>query len=231
MKKQYKYLFWDIDDTLVDFKSSEKVAVKMCFQQFGVVLTDEEVALYSQINQNYWELLVQGGIEKSIMLIRRFEDFVQQLSLDGIDCQAMNLLYQVKLGEYAVMMEDGYDVCAQLSHSKKQYAVTNGTAIAQNKKLQITGLGALFDDIFISDVVGYEKPDVRFFQHAFSKIPDFNPAEAIIIGDSLSSDMTGANNADIDCCWFNPKGKVNEDSSIRIDYEIKGLREFLGIVG
>lgn len=231
MKKQYKYLFWDIDDTLIDFKSSEKAALKMCFQHFGVVLTDEDVAVYSQINHNYWELLVQGGIEKSTMLTRRFEDFVQRLSLDGIDCQAMNALYQVKLGDYAVMMADGYDVCAQLSHSNKQYAVTNGTAVAQNKKLQITGLGALFDDIFISDVVGCEKPDVRFFQHAFSKIPEFNPEEALLIGDSLSSDMTGANNAGIHCCWFNPKGKTNPHSSIQIDYEIKRLRELFEIVG
>lgn len=230
MKKYYKYLLWDIDDTLIDFKSSEKMALKECFNVFGVILTDEDVEIYSKINHHYWELLAKGKIKKSALLIRRFEDFAKQLSFNEIDCAAINNLYQDKLGEYAVMVEDAYEVCAQLKSSKKQYAVTNGTAVAQNKKLDNTGLRELFDEIFISDEVGYEKPDARFFQHVFSKISGFKLEEAILIGDSLSSDMTGANRAGIDCCWFNPKGTVNENASIQINYEIKKLRELLEIV-
>ncbi len=230
MKKNYKNLLWDIDDTLIDFKSSERVALKMCFKQFGVVLTDEDVQTYSEINHNYWELLVQGKIEKSTMLVRRFEDFTRQLSLDKIDCKEMNNLYQVALGENAVMTDGAYAICEHLKKSKKQYAVTNGTVVAQNKKLRKTGLGELFDGVFISDEIGYEKPDLRFFQHVFNNISNINLEEVIIIGDSLSSDMTGANNARIDCCWFNPRGNVNENKSIHINYEIKELKELLEIV-
>ncbi len=230
MRKHYKYLLWDIDDTLIDFKSSEKTALKVCFKQFGVDLTDEDIKIYSEINHNYWELLAQEKIEKSTMLIRRFEDFIQQLSLNKIDCEAMNNLYQVALGDYAIMIEDAHEVCSQFRKTKKQYAVTNGTAVAQNKKLHKTGLVELFDGIFISDEVGYEKPDVRFFQYAFNKIAGFKHEEAIIIGDSLSSDMVGANNAGIDCCWFNPKGNINENTYIQIDYEIKELKEIFEIV-
>lgn len=230
MKKNYKYLLWDIDDTLIDFKSSEKTALKKCFKIFEIVLTDEDVEIYSEINRNYWELLAQGKIEKATMLNRRFEDFAQYLSLDDINCETINNLYQDKLGDYAVMIDDAYEVCAQLKNSKKQYAVTNGTVVAQNKKLDKTGLRELFDEIFISDEVGYEKPDVRFFQYAFDKISGFNLEEAIMIGDSLSSDMIGANHAGIDCCWFNPKGNSNESASIQINYEIKKLRELLEFV-
>ncbi len=230
MKKKYKYLLWDIDDTLIDFKRSEKTALQVCFKKFGVVLTDEDIKIYSEINRNYWELLAQGKIEKSIMLNRRFEDFIQQLSLNKIDCEAINSLYQVALGDYAIMIDDAHEVCSQLKKTKKQYAVTNGTAVAQNKKLHNTGLVELFDGIFISDEVGYEKPDIRFFQYAFNKIADFKHEEAIIIGDSLSSDMVGANNAGIDCCWFNPKGNVNANTSIQINYEIKELKELFEIV-
>lgn len=230
MKKHYEYLLWDIDDTLIDFKSSEKVAIKMCFKHFGVVLSDEDVEIYSQINHNYWELLAQGKVEKSIMLVRRFEDFIEQLSLGEIDCEAMNKLYQVKLGDYAVMNEDAFEICTQLKKIAKQFAVTNGTVVAQNKKLSNTGLGELFDAVFISDEVGYEKPDVRFFEFAFDKISDFKREEALLIGDSLLSDMLGANNAGIDCCWFNPKGNINENADIKINYEIKKLKELLEIV-
>ncbi len=230
MKKHYKYVLWDIDDTLIDFKSSERMALKKCFKQFGIVLGDEDVEIYSEINRHYWELLIHGKIEKATMLNRRFEDFTQQLSLDIIDCEEVNNLFQVALGDYAVMVKDAYDVCEHLKKSKKQYAVTNGTAVAQNKKLHNTGLGELFDGIFISDEVGYEKPDARFFQFVFSEISNFKHEDAIMIGDSISSDMVGANNAGIDCCWFNPNGNVNINSSVQINYEIVKLKDLLDIV-
>ncbi|MFI3164215.1 MAG: YjjG family noncanonical pyrimidine nucleotidase [Bacillota bacterium] len=230
MKKHYKYLLWDIDDTLIDFKSSEKVALKKCFEHFGVILTDEDVEIYSEINHNYWELLAQGGIEKSIMLNRRFEDFIQIMSFSDVDYKSINDMYQDMLGDYAVMFDGAYEVCSEFKKSKKQYAITNGTIVAQNKKLHNTGLKYLFDNIFISDEIGYEKPDVRFFQFAFNSIPGFEAKEALIIGDTLSSDMVGANNAGIDCCWFNPKGNINENTSIKINYEIKKLEEVLEII-
>ncbi len=230
MKKHYKFLLWDIDDTLIDFKTSEKTALQKCFKEFGVILTDEDIAIYTQINHNYWELLAQGKIEKNIMLKRRFEDFVQQLSLDKIDCEEMNKLYQIALGDCAVMIDDAIEICSYFKKSKKQYAVTNGTSVAQNKKLNKTGLVEFFDGVFISDQVGYEKPDIRFFQHAFAEIDDFKLEEAIIIGDSLSSDMLGANNVGVDCCWFNPKAVVNKNTSIHIDYEIKKLKELFEII-
>ncbi len=230
MKKHYKYLLWDIDDTLIDFKSSERMALKTCFERFGVVLSDEDVGIYSEINRNYWELLAHGKIEKATLLNRRFEDFTRQLSLDKIDCEEVNNLFQVALGDNAVMFNDAYDVCAYLKKSKRQYAVTNGTAVAQNKKLHKTGLDKLFNGVFISDEVGWQKPDARYFQFVFSEILDFKHEEAIIIGDSISSDMAGANNVGIDCCWFNPNGNVNDNTSIQINYEIKRLKDVLEIV-
>lgn len=230
MKKDYKYLLWDVDDTLIDFKSSERVALKMCFEQFGVVLTDEDVKIYSEINHNYWELLAQGKIEKTVMLNRRFKDFAECLALGEIDYESINDMYQDRLGDYAVMIDGAYELCLRLKTSKKQYAVTNGTIVAQNKKLKKTGLQDLFDGVFISDKIGYEKPDARFFQFVFDNISGFEPKKALIIGDSLSSDMLGANNAGIDCCWFNPKGIVNKNESIQINYEIKNLQELLDII-
>ncbi|WP_249029534.1 YjjG family noncanonical pyrimidine nucleotidase [Tannockella kyphosi] len=230
MKKNYKYILWDIDDTLIDFKSSEKQAIKSCFKDFGVTLTDEDIEIYSNINHNYWELLAKQKIEKETMLNQRFEDFIQYLSLENLDCKTINTLYQERLGDYAILFKDAFELCTKFKSNKKQYAVTNGTVIAQNKKLNKTGLRELLDEVFISDEVGYQKPDIRFFQHVFHEIPDFNPEKAIMIGDSLSSDMLGANNAKIDCCWFNPNGNLNKDKAIQINYEIKELKELLKII-
>lgn len=230
MKKHYKYLLWDIDDTLVDFKISEKIALKECFKQVSVDLSDEDILVYSKINHDYWKLLEQGKIEKSIMLNQRFEDFSKYLSLESIDSQAINKMFQIMIGDYAVMIDGAYEICVNFKEIKKQYALTNGTAIAQNRKLKNTGLIEIFDDVFISDEVGYDKPNIRFYEHVFDKIPEFKKEEALVIGDSLSSDILGANNAGIDCCWFNPKGAINENPDIKMNYEIKALNELLEII-
>lgn len=230
MKKVYKYLLWDIDDTLIDFKASEKVALRKCFDAHGVDLTDEDITVYSRINQEYWKLLEHGKVEKTSMLVRRFDDFIKYLSIDGVEGRVINEAYQVGVGDYAVMYHGAYEICEQLRVTKKQYAITNGTAVAQERKLEHTGLGKIFEEVFISDLVGYQKPDVRFFEYVMQQIPDFKVDEALVIGDSLSSDMKGANNAGLDCCWFNPNGMENTDGSLRIDYEIKSLEEIFRVI-
>lgn len=231
MKKEYKLILWDIDDTLLDFGASEKVALEKCFHGHGISLTPEDVAVYSKINRDYWALLEQKKIEKTTMLCRRFDDFINYLSVDSVDGDTINKKFQVAVGDYAVFREGALELCQKWQGVKKQYAITNGTVIAQTRKLKHTGLDQIFDDVFISDLVGYQKPDKKFFDYVQAHIPDFRAEDALVIGDSLSSDMRGANNAGIDCCWVNPKGTVNTDASIRIDYEIKSLGELLEIIG
>ena len=111
----------------------------------------------------------------------------------------------------------------------KQYAVTNGTKIAQDRKLSKSGLIDLFDDIFISEVVGVEKPGIGFFEKVWERIGTYEKDEVMIIGDSLTSDIRGGNNASILCCWYNPKGAVN-DKGVHIDYEIDNLQKVLEIL-
>lgn len=230
MKKDYKFILWDIDDTLVDFKASEKVALKKCFEAQNVSLSDEDIEVYSKINYDYWKLLEKGEIEKSIMLNKRFDDFIKYLSVEDIDSSTINKNYQLCLGDYTVMYENAFEICSSLKGVKKQYAITNGTALAQQRKLKNTGLDKIFDDIFISDLIGYQKPDVRFFEYVAQKIPNFNPKQALVIGDSLTGDIKGANNAGIDCCWANLKSESNCDESLKVNFEIKTLKEVLDII-
>ncbi len=229
MGKRYKFVLWDIDDTLVDFKASESVALHSCFGEFGVDLTDEDIAVYSKINHDYWKLLEQGKVVKSEMLVQRFTDFIAYINQPHVDGAVMNENYQLALGDHVVMFEDGLEICRELKGQKKQYAVTNGTIVAQQKKLRNTGLIDIFDGVFISDEVGYQKPDIRFFDHCFLNIPDFKKEEAIIIGDSPTSDMKGGNLADLDCCWFNPR-QVERPQDLKLDYEITRLSELREIL-
>lgn len=225
-----KTLLWDIDGTLLNFEKAEKYAIGKCFEIFGIgECTDEMISEYSKINKSYWERLERGEITKPQVLRGRFEEFFKSENIDFNRIDDFNGEYQVRLGDKIFFCDNAYELVKNLKGRVRQYAVTNGTYLAQSRKLAQSGLGEIFDDVFISDKVGYEKPSIEFFDAVREKIGDFDKNEVMIIGDSLSSDMKGGNNAGILCCWYNPDGAENKNG-IHIDYEIKNLNEILKII-
>ena len=125
--------------------------------------------------------------------------------------------------------DNGYELIKELKGQVKQYAVTNGSFNVQSRKLAKSGLKELFEDCFISDQIGVEKPNVEFFDHVKAAIGDVTETEILIVGDSLTSDIKGGNNAGILCCWYNPQKKENT-KGLHIDYEIQDLREVRNIL-
>ena len=225
-----KAILWDIDGTILDFIRAEHAAIKKCFEVFQLGdCTDEMIARYSKINKGYWEKLERKEITKPELLVCRFRDFFARENIITDCAEKFNKEYQVRLGDTICFCDNSYELLKSLKGRVKQYAVTNGTKIAQDKKLSKSGLVDVFDDIFISEEVGYEKPDVRFFEHVWAKIGAYRPDEVMIVGDSLTSDMKGGNNAGIVCCWYNPK-KVPNTKNLKIDYEIENLNEIKALI-
>lgn len=218
-----KVILWDIDGTLLDFLAAEKAAIRACFSKFGLgECTDEMLGRYSKINRSYWEKLERGEMSKAEILVNRFRDF---FALEGIDThceEEFNSDYQLALGDTICFRDNGYELVKKLQGSYLQYVVTNGTFVAQEKKLKKSGIGELMKDAFISDHIGYEKPSIEFFEHVFEKIGHYEKNEILIVGDSLTSDMKGGNNAGILCCWYNPNHMENT-MDISVDYEIDHL--------
>ena len=140
----------------------------------------------------------------------RFTEFFETEGIDTSIASSFNKEYQNRLGETIVFCDDSYELIKEFKKEYKQYGVTNGTKIAQDKKLSKSGLIHLFDDVFISEVVGIEKPGKGFFDFVFQTIGNYELDEILIVGDSLTSDMQGGNNAGIKCCWYNPKGLENQ---------------------
>ena len=225
-----KAILWDIDGTILDFIRAEHAAIKKCFEVFQLgECTDEMIARYSMINNGYWEKLERKEITKPELLVGRFKDFFAGENIITDCAKEFNKEYQVRLGDTICFCDNSYELLKSLKGRVKQYAVTNGTKIAHDKKLSKSGLIDVFDDIFISEEVGYEKPDVRFFEHVWAKIGAYRPDEVMIVGDSLTSDMKGGNNAGIVCCWYNPK-KVPNTKNLKIDYEIENLNEIKALI-
>lgn len=218
-----KVILWDIDGTLLSFKLAEKAAIRACFEKFGLgELTDEMLAEYSAINASYWKRLELGELTKAQVLRGRFEEFFTVYGLDTSCVDEFNAEYQVRLGETVVFNDNGKELVQRLRGKVKQYAVTNGTLVAQRGKLKNSGLDQLLDDVFISDVVGVEKPGKGFFDTVFAAIGDYEADEVLIVGDSLTSDIQGGNNAGILCGWYNPGGEPVPEG-LRIDYDIRDL--------
>lgn len=227
---RFDILLWDVDGTLLDFIAAEKAAVQTLFREFGLgECTDEMVERYSRINKEYWERLERGELSKPEILVRRFADFFASEGLDASKAPEFNEQYQVRLGDTVVFCDDSYELLSSLRGRVKQYAVSNGTVVAQTRKLRRSGFDRLLDGVFLSEELGYEKPATEFFDRVFAAIGDPDRERVLIVGDSLTSDITGGNRAGIRTCWYNPKGEPNLTAA-HADYEIRDLHGILDII-
>ena len=223
-------ILWDVDGTLLDFRAAEREAIRACFLSRGLgTCTDEMARRYSAINVRYWERMELGEITKRQVLTGRFEEFFAGEGIFGADVDGFNEEYQLRLGDTIVYIDDSFALLTSLRGRVRQYAVTNGTVAAQEKKLRRSGFDTLFDGIFISDQIGVEKPGREFFEKVFEQIAPVDPSETMIVGDSLTSDMRGGENAGIVTCWYNPSGAPNK-RGVRIDHEIRSLWEIPPLV-
>lgn len=228
----YKVILWDIDGTILDFKAAEKNAIKTCFELFGIgECTDEMISRYSLINDKYWKKLERGEMSKPDILRGRFAEFFASEGIDFSQIDEFNSEYQVRLGDRVFFFDNAYEIVKSLHGKVKQYAVTNGTYIAQSRKLKNSGLDELFDGTFISDLVGAEKPSLEFFDHVFENIENVKRSEILLIGDSLTSDIKGANNALIPCAFYTQGKEFENETDLHIDYVIKNLNEIYKILG
>ena len=219
-------VLWDIDGTLLNFKKAQYVALYRCFSYFNKYLDDEMVEVYDRINHSYWLMLEKGEISKSELLVKRFVDFFGKYGI-MIDPEEFNEMYQMELGNTYVFKDHGYETVKALKdRGIVQFAVTNGTKTAQDGKLRGSGLIDILDEIFISEDVGYEKPDKRFFEPVIAKLKEYgiDKSECIIVGDSESSDVQGGINAGIRTVHY------TNDMSSKADEIISDLSLVLAMI-
>jgi 2-haloacid dehalogenase len=203
---KYKFLLFDADGTLLDFKKSEDEALKEALAKRGIIADDDTVATYSKINKGLWEQLERGEIEKKVLLYKRFELFFKAIGAD-FDAKEMAKDYMNALSQKGYVLEGAEDMCRHLYGNAKMYIVTNGVEFIQRGRYARCGIDKYFEEVFISDVIGVEKPAREYFDHVAAHIDGFEKSKALVIGDSLTSDIKGGINYGIDTCWYEPTGK------------------------
>ena len=216
-----KNILIDLDDTILDFKKCERVALGKALTELSIAHNEDTIKRYSEINDMHWKMLERGEITRSEVLLGRFERLFEEI---GADCSGDLAwkTYEEMLGGQCYFVDGAIDLLKELSERYNLYIVSNGTATVQDKRIELADISKYFKNIFISQRIGVNKPDVRFFEACFGEIEDFKKEETIIIGDSLSSDIKGGNNAGIRTVWYNPNC-ANNKTDAKVDFEIKTL--------
>lgn len=218
-----RFIFLDLDDTILDFRQAERQALSRTLGHFHVDPTPAVLDRYHALNRQQWELLEEGKLTRPQVLIRRFQLLFDELGVCA-DPEAVCRRYEEQLALGHFFVPGAPELLEALHTGYDLYLATNGTPAVQNSRIESAGIARYFRKIFISEQLGAYKPSPAFFQACFRAIPDFDPAEALMVGDSLTSDIRGARNAGLRSCWYDPQ-RLPPRPDIVPDYTIYALSE------
>lgn len=224
----YSILLFDADNTLFNFDAGNRRAFSEVCRICHLTDTDELFHAYEAVNAEMWSAFDRGECTKDFLVVERFRLFLERAGLqaDPVQC---NKIHLSTLATNTVLLPHALEVCRTLAQTHSLYIVTNAVAAVQKARLAASDLRPYITDAFISEDAGASKPSAAYFDYVFSRIPSITRENCLLIGDSPSSDLQGANNYGIPCCWYNPRGLARPDG-MRIDYEIRDLPELLPIV-
>ena len=218
-----EFLFLDLDDTILDFHKAERIAISKTFRDFGIEPTEEVLARYSQINKACWHKLELGEWTREQVLVRRFEILFAE---HNIVCDGTQVAraYEKNLAIGHYFLPGAEEAVDALSKKYRLFLASNGTASVQQGRMTSANLYRFFEKVFVSQELGANKPAKEFFERATAQIPGYDPQKALMVGDSLTSDILGGINAGMKTCWVNPK-HLPADPAITADYEIEALSQ------
>lgn len=214
-----EFLFLDLDDTILDFQKAERLALAKTLESFGLPPTDTVLARYHEINREHWERLERKELTRQQVLVGRFAALFQEMGISA-EAEKVARAYEENLSQGHYFLPGAEEALKSLSQTYKLYLASNGTARVQAGRLKSAGIIPYFQEIFVSEEMGYNKPDPAYFDACFARIPGFRKDRSMMVGDSLTSDILGGIQAGIATCWVNPHRKTG---SIRPDYEIESI--------
>ena len=217
-----EFLLLDLDDTILDFHKAERIGITKTLEDFGLQATEEVLTTYSAINKKHWEMLERGELTREEVLTGRFKALFAQFGMD-VDATACARRYEQHLSVGHYFLPGAEEAVERLSEKYRLFLVSNGTASVQKGRMTSANLYHFFEKVFVSQEIGFNKPAKEYFDRCFAQIPDFDPQRAMIVGDSLTSDILGGINAGISTCWVNPKDMAAD--TIQPDYQIKSITE------
>jgi YjjG family noncanonical pyrimidine nucleotidase len=227
----YNHLLFDADGTLFDFKAAERHALEALFHELEIEATERMKNLYSEVNHAIWLELEQGAITIEALKTERFRRFFDILQL-AHDPKKASERYLDFLSQSDHLIPKAIELLTALRQRGYRLSlITNGISRVQRGRLAATKTLSFFEHVVISEEIGSQKPDPAFFTALFTitGMEGEDRKRALVIGDSLSSDIKGAIGAKLDSCWYNPD-RTNADPQQRPTYQIASLDELLELL-
>ena len=226
---KYTTLLFDADNTILDFDKSEERALKIALEQNGIEFDYSKLEVYRKNNIYMWELLEQCKVTKQEVLFGRFDLTAKELGWD-VDVNNVAEVYEKELHNGFFVIDGAEQLVRQLiEQGYKLYIVTNGVLSIQQSRMKGSGMGKYFIKHFVSEEIGYPKPQKEYFDYCFANIQNFDKSKTLLIGDSLTSDIQGGINAGIDTCWYNPHNKANK-KNFSPTYQIENWQQLCQIL-
>ncbi len=220
--KRYNVLFFDLDDTLLDTSGDEIRTIEKVFGKYNIPFSDDVVDFYK--NRTEWQTYTLGEFDAKAEFTNKFSQLLDMLCVkeqkqDMVDdyFEEMQKKHKIVPGALKVLTalkERGY----------RMYITANGYSKIQRKRLESSGLAKFFSNVFVSEELGLRKPSKAYFDYVFGRVPESNRSKVLVIGDAQSTDILGANNAKLDCCWYNP---LRNQPKYKTTYEIDNINQLL----
>ena len=217
-----EFLFLDLDDTILDFQKAEAIALSKTLGEFGLEPTEEILGRYHIINKWHWEQLELGKLTRPEVREKRFSALFRELGM-AVDATLCARVYEQNLAIGHYFLPGAEEAVASLSRKYRLFLASNGTASVQKGRMTSANLYRFFEKVFVSQEIGHNKPAKEYFDACFAQIPGFDREKAMIVGDSLTSDILGGLRAGIHTVWVNPHHKPCGE--IQPEYEIEGLHQ------
>ena len=227
--KKYELLLFDLDGTLIDFSVDQKLAFKYAYEKMGYKYTDDVLEQYKKINNIVWNKLEKGEIKTVADLFEeRCKMFFEIYDINERTDKFNNLLDK-GMQKSGTAFKEVHNILKKLSEMYKLAIITNGPKSQQYSRLKNAKISQYFSYVFVSEEIGYNKPNIKFFEYMFETLKEKDKTKMLVIGDSLTSDIQGGINAGLDTCWCNLKYKDNK-TLIKPNYEINKLEELLSML-
>ena len=225
--KDIKVVFIDADDTLLDFKKCAKQSLRDGEQAFGLVLPENTLSVFFKINDELWRRLERGELSFEKLHEIRWQLIFSELGVD-FDAQKFESVFWKRLREIAVMMSGADELLEYLTKKYDVYVASNAPIGQQERKLTEIGLFPYIKDFFVSGKIGHAKPSKEFFDGCMEKLTGVEPAEIMMIGDSLTADVAGAKKYGMKTCWFNHRREYEpEGVADHVVYSLLEVKDIL----
>lgn len=226
---KYEVLIYDADETLFDFKKSEKEAIKNTMIAFQIDYVESyHLNLYKEINSSIWNEFEKGLITQKTLKTERFKRLGAKLNID-LDEHKFAKSYMNHLAEGSFLFGDSRELIESLNDDYRQLIITNGLKDVQDKRIRKSVIAHHFETIIVSEEISVSKPDPKIFEYALERISHSDKSKVLVIGDSLTSDIQGGINFGVDTCWYNPK-QIENKTGIEPTYEISNLMDLKRII-